>query len=784
MDSLEGLKKRLRPFLRKYLESRGVEISESGHFLCPNPRHNDGTPSAHIVSDTNEEQWYCFGCWSKGDIASAAHWYEGLPLSGPEFITENIEVLAQRFGIPFEPIKMSEQDIYKAYLKRLYRNAADTLVEFHENRELLDERGWSKRLCWNMRVGVVTSWQEFRQRLIAKGDYTVKDLEDGGIYNTLFNPHCITFTIFDEFGNPVGFSSRDSRYGTIQNVKKWRITERKIQIFHKDEVLYGFHTMRQKPVQTTVVEGYGDVLTAMECGIEGFVGVLTSSLTDSQVELLRKYNKNDVVLCLDHDQTSYTGQTKMEKCIDDVLSGKRDLQVHIVDLGRVSPEASMDPDDFLRKQEDPRAAWTALPKESAFGWRLSRLEGLPPEVVSDRMIRLIFNEPQHAKQETMLQQLSESTGIRLKALEGDLDDYLYETDRRRRDEAKEILDTVSRKLRYANPVTADEILQTSAQRIKNLRRDVHTKITSRMAVETVEGIQERFLNKSGELPGLKTGWSKFNENIGGVPREDCMFVIGGIPHSGKTSFCSHLAWDLVRLNDDVCVLYMSTDDSMAQIYPKFVSLETMIPITHVANPKRWLSGEKEYAKWTQGWNQLKHLVQVGYLEVRDATAGTSVACLAHWIEEKKKAFPDRQIVAMLDNFHKIGESGAGEKIRERFRNASEEIKQLSQSGRTTIIMTAELAKAADPKNPTLRDLLETGQIFHDATIGCVCHNETVLNPNCSLVWTDESAPEDKRYKPVVEMRVQKNKSLDGAWLGGMWFRFDPERALFIEGDNR
>ena len=71
---LEHLRGRVRPFLRTYLESRGKIITSSGHFLCPNPNHKDDkTPSAHIVPNTNESFWVCFGCGATGDIFTASY---------------------------------------------------------------------------------------------------------------------------------------------------------------------------------------------------------------------------------------------------------------------------------------------------------------------------------------------------------------------------------------------------------------------------------------------------------------------------------------------------------------------------------------------------------------------------------------------------------------------------------------------------------------------------------------------------------------------------------------
>lgn len=786
--NLENLKERIRPFLRKYLESRDVKIRTTGHFICLNPSHKDkATPSGHLVPESNETYWTCFGCGSRGDIFTAAHWLEGLPLQGMEFVVENVQILAQRFSIAFEAMEMSEQDLYMMQLRHLYRDAADTLVEFPEERVMLDQRGWSKKLCYDMRVGVVKSWQEFRSRLMAKGNYTVKFLEDSGIYDTLFNPFCITFTLFDEYGNPIGFAARDSRWGKIQNVPKFRNTETRIPIFKKGQILYGMHTVRNKPIAVTLVEGYADVLTSKEKGIEGFVGILTSSLTDEQVELLQKYGKNDLVLFQDFDAESETGQTKTEECLDQVLSGKRNLRIRVADLAPGANGKSLDPDEFLRAQPDAAMAWTALPKVDAFQWRLGRMRAQPPEVTCETMIKLILNEPQRARQEIMLKQLADfdpvrGAGIRLEALQGDLDGQLYAVDRRRQDEARGILDSAQKKLRYVDPTKADQILDESAKKIKALKRDTRAIVTVSSALEMIDGIQDRFLNKGKGLPGLRTGWARYDRKMGGLAKEECFMVIGGIPHVGKTSWLAQLAWNVANLNEDVCVLFFSIDDAAGQIFPKLVSYETGFKVTHIAQPMEWLSTEQEMAALKTAWGKVKHLTQTSRLEVRDSTLGRSVNYLSHWIEQKQKQFKDRQIVAILDNFHKLV-GGTGEKVRERFMQASSDLKQLSQSGGISILVTAEITKGANRMRPTLQDLMETVQLEHDATIGCIFHNELLVDDGSDRYWVDQAEQDlTERNKPIVDILVDKNKNIDGAYKGRLVFKFDQMRSHFVEED--
>lgn len=780
---LDQLKARIKPFLRHYLESRAVHIHPTGHFLCPNANHQDTDPSAHIIPESGEVAWICFGCGAGGDVFNAAHHLEGFPLVGQEFIQLNVYQLAARFKIEFEPTTMSEHDIYLMHLRQLYRHAANTLVEFHHNRSLIDSRGWSAALCHKMGVGTVDSWEGFRARLHAKGGYTLKYLDEAGINNKLFNPYCITFTLFDEFGNPIGFAARDSRYDAgVQNVSKYRNTSNKIPIFKKSQILYGFHLIKDKPTKPTVVEGYADVLTAMQHGLEGFCALCTDSMHDEQIALLQKYSKNDIIMALDYDATSQAGQTRTEKHLDEVLSGKRNMRVHVVDLADTTqPDISTDPDKFISSQATPLTAWSGLPRQDAFGWRLQRMGAdQSPEAICESMIRLIVNEPQHARQEVMLKQLSQQTDIRVEALQADLDSLLYVADRRRRDQADEILQKAHRDLRYANPVEADGILEESARQIKELRRDTKALVTIATSLEMVDAIQSRFWDKGEGLPGFKTGFEKIDQRMGGLPKEDCFFVLGGIPHVGKTSFCSNLAWNLANLNDDICVCFLSIDDSMSQIYPKFVALDTDIYITSVAQPQRWIKDPAQLQVLSGAWSKVRFLLQSGRLEVRDSTFGRSVNYLCSWVETKKKQFPNRRIVGILDNLHKL-KGSPGVQIRERFRDASEQLKTLSQSGGVTVIATAELVKSAERQRPTLRDLMETGQIEHDATIAGIFHNDLQVNKDSDMTWVDDDDPyTDEKCKPITEIFIDKNKSLDGAWKGILTHRFNGKTSRFVE----
>ena len=159
--------------------------------------------------------------------------------------------------------------------------------------------------------------------------------------------------------------------------------------------------------------------------------------------------------------------------------------------------------------------------------------------------------------------------------------------------------------------------------------------------------------------------------------------------------------------------------------------------------------------------------------------GQSIAYFADWIDQAKRQYKDKHILAFMDNLHKV--KGGNEKIRELFRAATADLKAVSQSGRVSVVVTAELLKGADRKQPSLQDLMETGQIEHDATIGAVFHNDLQVDPGTDVFWIDntEQDPADRK-KPIAELRVLKNKNIDGAFKGVIKFEFDPKRSLFRE----
>ncbi len=102
----------------QYLRSRGVELKPDGLRLvanCPNPDHEDKTPSFHLWPETG--RWYCFGACSRGgDLLDAFMLIERWPEGA---YGEALECLAERFGVelPKRPDRWHQRQDEKARVR-------------------------------------------------------------------------------------------------------------------------------------------------------------------------------------------------------------------------------------------------------------------------------------------------------------------------------------------------------------------------------------------------------------------------------------------------------------------------------------------------------------------------------------------------------------------------------------------------------------------------------------------------------------------------------------------
>ena len=183
---------------------------------------------------TNFETAHCFGCGETVDIFKAAAHLEGLPESGPEWMTVTVPALATKLQIPLAFGEPSAQDTERL---KLYKLALDitNIIETPEfvNTEYAEERNWTNEFETGSSVD-----EDILIGKLTNLGWTMNDINDSRMVRTkkhsFFGPEKFTFTIRDPRGRPVAFQSR-----SLNGLGAKYINTPETPIFSKRETLLG-----------------------------------------------------------------------------------------------------------------------------------------------------------------------------------------------------------------------------------------------------------------------------------------------------------------------------------------------------------------------------------------------------------------------------------------------------------------------------------------------------------------------------------------------------------------
>lgn len=324
------------------LKKRGVNFIG----LCP--FHNEKTPS-FTVSPT-KSIYKCFGCGRAGNAVKFVMEHESFSFP------EALRYLARKYGITIEEKEVNEEE--KAEIDKqdsfyiINQFARDyfskLLFEHEEGKSIgltyLKERGFREDIIRKFNVGYsLNSKAAFTDTAIKSG-YNKEYIEELGLAKQIngqlfdFFRGRVIFAIHNLSGKVVGFGGRI--LGDKQNAPKY-LNSPESGIYNKSKLLYGaYHAknaIRQKD-ECLLVEGYTDVLSLHQEGIEHVVASSGTSLTPDQVRLIRRYTTNITIL-YDGDPA---GIKAAMRGLELVL--EEDMTVRIVLL----PEKE-DPDSLIRK---------------------------------------------------------------------------------------------------------------------------------------------------------------------------------------------------------------------------------------------------------------------------------------------------------------------------------------------------------------------------------------------------------------------------------------------------
>jgi DNA primase len=183
---------------------------------------------------------------------------------------------------------------------------AQNLLESDEGKAValsyFEERGFRKDIIQKFQLGYcINSGDDFTKAALKKG-YKLDYLEKVGLVKTKedrsfdFFRGRVMFPIHSVSGRVLGFGGRT--LFTDKKVAKYFNSPESI-IYNKSEILYGLHFSKGDIIKYDncfLCEGYTDVISMYQAGIQNVVSSSGTSLTKDQIKLIRRYTQNITIL--------------------------------------------------------------------------------------------------------------------------------------------------------------------------------------------------------------------------------------------------------------------------------------------------------------------------------------------------------------------------------------------------------------------------------------------------------------------------------------------------------
>lgn len=321
------------------LRRRGVNMIG----LCP--FHHEKTPSFTVSPTKNI--FKCFGCGKAGDSAKFIMEHENLSF------LEALRYLARKYRIEVEEVQLTpemvvqQQEEESLYIVNEYARQFfdDQLFQTDVGKSVglnyFKERGFREDAIKKFGLGFAPKDGDvFTQKAIQAG-YKLDFLKKLGLtsqYDKDFFRNRVMFTIHNLSGKPVAFAGRIME----KDVKAPKyINSPETDIYNKSKTLYGAFFAKKAIRQSDeciLVEGYTDVISLHQAGIENVVASSGTSLTEGQIALIKRFTPNIKIL-YDGDPA---GVKAALRGLDMVLENDMNVKVVLI------PDKE-DPDSYLQK---------------------------------------------------------------------------------------------------------------------------------------------------------------------------------------------------------------------------------------------------------------------------------------------------------------------------------------------------------------------------------------------------------------------------------------------------
>ncbi|RXQ95124.1 DNA primase [Ancylomarina salipaludis] len=323
------------------LRKRGV------NFLGLCPFHNEKTPSFTV--SPAKGIYKCFGCGKGGNSVNFVMEHEHLDYVGAlKYLGKkyHIDIVDEELSPEQEQRKNDRESmmIVNSFAQKYF---SEKLLQSEEGMAVgmsyLRERGFREDIIKKFQLGFcLDSWNAFSEQAIQSGykkQFLVQtglsiDKEKGLIDR--FKGR-VLFPIHGIAGRTLGFGGRilkkDPKAAKYLNSPE-------SEVYHKSRILYGIYQAKKSMVQNDkcyLVEGYTDVLSFHQAGIENVVASSGTALTADQIRLVKRFT-NNMTIIYDGDPAGIKASLRG---IDLVLEQELNVKVLLLPEGE-------DPDSFSR----------------------------------------------------------------------------------------------------------------------------------------------------------------------------------------------------------------------------------------------------------------------------------------------------------------------------------------------------------------------------------------------------------------------------------------------------
>jgi len=337
-----------------------VELKKQGSsYRGFSPFNNERTPSFYVVPSKGFYKDFSSG--KAGDAISFLMDSEGMTY------LDAIKHLGQRYGIEIEEEEMTDEQMEaqneRDSLYIIMKYASDYFQQMlwknDEGKAIglsyFKERGFSEETIkafdlgysldeWDGLLKTATQLGHKQEMLEKAGLIVSRERNDGNRYYDRFRGR-VMFPIHNLSGRVIAFGARLLKNNPEVSQPKY-LNSPETPIYHKSDVLYGIYQAKQQIRQDDtclLVEGYTDVISLYQAGIQNAVASSGTSLTSEQIKLIARYTKNVTVL-FDGDNA---GLKASFRGIDMILEGGLNVKAVVLPEGE-------DPDSYVRKLGGPQ----------------------------------------------------------------------------------------------------------------------------------------------------------------------------------------------------------------------------------------------------------------------------------------------------------------------------------------------------------------------------------------------------------------------------------------------